>query len=81
MVAGLTNNMTGADLRGLVYTAQLLARDRGGGPVSQDDLIRAVEQTQASVSLSEERKYQRIYSRFRAGKQSTEVKEQKVTLA
>ena len=81
VVAGLTNNMTGADLRGLVYTAQLLARDRGGGPVSQDDLIRAVEQTQASVSLSEERKYQRIYSRFRAGKQSTEVKEQKVTLA
>ena len=80
-VAGLTNNMTGADLGGLVYTAQLVARDRGGGPVSQDDFQRALEQTQASVSASEEQKYQKIYSRFQAGKQSSEVKEQKVTLA
>ena len=80
-VAGRTNNMTGADLGGLVYTAQLVARDRGGGPVSQDDFQRALEQTQASVSASEEQKYQKIYSRFQAGKQSSEVKEQKVTLA
>ena len=84
-VAGMTNNLTGADLRGLVYTAQLSARDRGegggGGGVSQDDFNRAVAQTQPSVSVSEARKYEKIYSRFQAGKQSTEVKEQKVTLA
>ena len=83
-VAGMTNNLTGADLQGLVYTAQLSARDRGKGGgrgVSQDDFIRAVAQTQPSVSVSEARKYEKIYSRFQAGKQSTEVKEQKVTLA
>ena len=83
-VAGMTNNLTGADLQGLVYTAQLSARDRGkggGGGVSQDDFNRAVAQTQPSVSVSEARKYEKIYSRFQAGKQSTEVKEQKVTLA
>ena len=80
-VAKLTVNMTGADLGGLVYTAQLMAREREGGPVTLDDFTAAVSQTQPSVTERELRKYESIYSRFMTGKTSDEITQQKVTLA
>ena len=80
-VAEMTDNMTGADLTGLVYTAQMIARDRGGEAVTLQDFKTAVSQSSPSVTDSELRKYQNIYSRFSNGLPDTEVKQQKVTLA
>jgi len=80
-VADLTHNMTGADLRGLVFTALLESRERGGDSVTLEDFKTAASHTQPSVTGGELRKYQNIYSRFLTGKPSTQVKEQKVTLA
>ena len=80
-VAEMTDKMTGADLTGLVYTAQLVSRDRGGDSVTLQDFKTAVRQSSPSVTDTELRKYQNIYSRFSKGQQYTEVKQQKVTLA
>ena len=83
----LSGGMTGADLRAVVYTATLLARDntRGegeAGAVTQADLVAAVTSTQPSVTGAEVAKYEAIYARFRSGKsaQQNDI-QQRATLA
>ena len=66
-LASLTEGLSGADLRALLYTAQLEARVEGGGVVSMAHLERAVSQTQTSVTPSEVARYSAIYSTFRGG--------------
>ena len=75
--------MTGADLRGLVYTATLSARQRDGVTVrvSQADMIQAAASTNPSVTKDEVDKYDNIYSRFQNGKPSHRNTEQRATLA
>ena len=81
VIAGMSNGMTGADLRGVVYSAILPARHREDGKVRQENLIDAVTCTQPSVTSDEVRKYQNIYKRFVSGKPSKSDLEQRVTLA
>ena len=83
----LSGGMTGADLRAVVYTATMLARDstRGegeAGAVTQADLVAAVASTQPSVTGAEVAKYEAIYARFRSGKsaQQNDI-QQRATLA
>ena len=82
-VAENCQGMTGADLRGLVYTATLSARKRGGEAVKvcQDDMIQAVASTSPSVTREEVIKYDKIYSRLQSGKLSPNNTEQRATLA
>ena len=83
IVADMSDGMTGADLRGVVYSAVLSARHRGGAEprVNQNDLIEAVTSTQPSVTSVEVRKYDNIYQRFVSGKPNKSDLEQRVTLA
>ena len=83
IVADMSDGMTGADLRGVVYSALLSARHRGGAEprVNQNDLIEAVTSTQPSVTSVEVRKYDNIYKRFVSGKPNKSDLEQRVTLA
>merc|ERR1719481_1881752 len=48
--------------------------------VTQEHFLEAVEQTQPSVTPSEVRKYEQIYSRFQGGKVDNSAKQQKATL-
>ena len=95
-VAEACVGMTGADLRGLVYTATLAARQRTEQPirgqinqseageavrVSQGDITRALASTQPSVTRDEVIKYDNIYSRFQSGKPDPRNTEQRATLA
>ena len=95
-VAEACVGMTGADLRGLVYTATLAARQRTEQPirgqinqseageavrVSQEDITLALASTQPSVTRDEVIKYDNIYSRFQSGKPDPRNTEQRATLA
>ena len=95
-VAEACVGMTGADLRGLVYTATLAARQRTEQPirgqidqseagetvrVSQEDITQALASTQPSVTRDEVIKYDNIYSRFQSGKPDPRNTEQRATLA
>ena len=76
------HGMTGADLRGLVYTASLLSRQRcsqAAVRVTQDDILQAVASTNPSVTSDEVDKYNNIYSRFQNGTPIST--EQRATLA
>ena len=82
-VAENCQGMTGADLRGLVYTATMSARKRGGDAVrvSQEDMLQATASTSPSVTREEVLKYDKIYSRLQSGKLSPSNTEQRATLA
>ena len=82
-VAENCQGMTGADLRGLVYTATMSARKRGGEAVRvcQEDMLQATASTSPSVTQEEVLKYDKIYSRLQSGKLSPSNTEQRATLA
>ena len=79
-IADMCEGMTGADLRGLVYTATMTARQNGNKCVSRQDFLDALSSSQPSVTQSEIRKYQNIYSRFQSGKSGVSDSEQRVAL-
>ena len=81
-IAEKTEGMTGADLRGLVTTAILAAKQRTRQDVKicQDDLLDALKNTTPSVTKKEIEKYEKIYSRFSSGKVNHSEVEQRVTL-
>ena len=81
-IAENTEGMTGADLRGLVTTAFLAAKQRTRQDVKlcQDDLLDALKNTTPSVTKKEIEKYEKIYSRFSSGKINHSEVEQRVTL-
>ena len=87
LLGQLSSGMTGADLRAVVYTATLLARDNTSGQgeagcVTQGDLVAAVTSTQPSVTGAEVAKYEAIYTRFRSGKSAHKNDiQQRATLA
>lgn len=82
-LARRADGMTGADLKGVVTTAIINAR-RKNCPISQDEFNDALESTQPSVTNTEMRKYQSVYSRFSSSgnRDNTDgISEQRVTLA
>ena len=125
-LAESTSGLTGADLRAMIYTAQLLShkaatskpkkvdfldqknitdheevkqKDREKNhprqlkpslkkspseekpSLTQENFLEAAQQTQASVTPSEAKKYENIYARFQSGKDDNSAQQQKATLA
>jgi len=83
-IAEMTEAFTGADLKAVFYSAKQVAKKKCSNVkepmINEDDLIEAVQDIVPSVSTSELNRLNYIYSKFKSGKQITEVS-QRATLA